>query len=71
MKKTFIWWITIQLVIIGMSSIWIHNQIVKETLDCKQYKHDKLIPEVVGAVFPLALFIPDDHAVEKYCGFEY
>jgi hypothetical protein len=63
MKDLFILWIIIQLVILGMVEVNVHNEILQKTYDCKQ----EVAPAWFGAAFPLIIFVPDNTAIHKYC----
>ena len=68
MKDFFIGWIIIQLVVIGMAGIVVHNGILDGTYVC-EFDQKKQAPVWVGVAFPLANFIPESGMVKKYCGY--
>ena len=64
MKELFIVWITFQLIMIGVASSSIHNDMVNKTFKC--HEREK-IPLVFGAIFPLAVFADTTAKVRDYC----
>jgi len=63
MKDFLATWIVFQLVIIGVASVQIENQIMDNSYSCKREK----VPGWVGAVLPLSVFVPEMLEVSKYC----
>lgn len=57
MKELFIIWIIIQLLVIGIGSASMHNQMVDGTYECNNYSEKA--PVVFGAMLPLAAFVPN------------
>lgn len=61
--RIFIAWITLQLILIGMVSVSITNDVVNKKYNCTR----EVSPEFVGALFPLVAFVPENPAVREYC----
>lgn len=67
MVKSFLFWITLQLVFIAWGTVSIESQINMRTYVCpkpRQYGPDDYL---TACIFPIAVFIPANKAVEKYC----
>lgn len=54
-----------QLVVIGATVTSVHNDIFNKTYECNKYR---IVPEWFGALFPLAVFVPEDSRIKEYCG---
>jgi len=65
MKETFIIWITIQLMMMGMASVQIHNEIVAKTYTCSA--KNTIVGSVWGALIPLAALAPEPQELINYC----
>jgi len=63
MKEIVTMWIVFQLIAIGIAGVSLHNEIVNKTYDCKR----GVVPEWVGAVFPLVTFVPETQFSIDYC----
>ena len=68
MEKLFIGWITLQLMVVGVANVSIHNQIVKKIYVCDTYT--KTFPVFLAAVLPLAIFIPENTVAKDYCSYQ-
>lgn len=65
MKEIFIIWVTIQLIIIGVTSVRISNEVATFNYDCN--KPSQEVPVWYGAAVPLYAFVPTPQYVIDYC----
>lgn len=63
MVKIFIMWVTIQLVVIGYSTLDMLNQVDSNTYKCPKTEY---VPPLLGALFPLTAFVQDNQ-ITDYC----
>jgi len=64
MKTAFIVWITFQLIVIGITSVTIHNEVFNKTYECGANME---VPEYIGVIFPLQAFTPEPQVAIDYC----
>ncbi len=62
--KFIAYWLVMQLIMIGMATVAIENQVTDHTFDCHRHGY---VPLIIGALFPLVAFSPDSRAVRTYC----
>lgn len=67
MKTLLASWIIYQLLVIGMASVSAHNKIIDKTYVCNE--RTQKISVIYGAVFPLALFVPENSEMKSYCNY--
>jgi len=64
MKTIIISWFMFQLIIIGITGANIENQVALKTYKCP---NNETVPVMFGALFPLAVFVPENSSVARYC----
>lgn len=72
MKNIFIFWIMLQLIMIGWTVAEMHNEVVDGSYDCTRYwnlGHHTVIPRWKLAIMPLILFVNYEQVSEfdAYC----
>ena len=65
MKDLFIFWIVIQLFVIGVTSASIENKVANKTYDCRLPSKQNSV--LWGIAFPLVAFVPNNGLTDLYC----
>jgi len=65
MKKIILYWIAIQMILIGIIGTTMFNQVREKTFSNCTSKGD--MPYIIGVTFPLIFFVPDHQEMIDYC----